>query len=84
MKCTYTVARYKPAGNIFGEFSENVPKGNFDKESYCASVKRHIVLDKHGKAALLNDSNATMGSAELRGQYEEQWNSKNEGITKNK
>ena len=36
MKCAYIVGRYKPAGNMMGDFPENVKKGSFDK-SYCNS-----------------------------------------------
>ena len=38
MKCTYTVARYRPAGNMMGAFAQNVVVGSFDSDSYCASV----------------------------------------------
>lgn len=41
MKCAYIVARYKPAGNLMGEYQANVQKGGFDAASYCASVDRH-------------------------------------------
>ena len=34
MDCTYVVARYRPHGNIVGEFSDNVHNGTFDK-SFC-------------------------------------------------
>ena len=36
MKCAYIVGRYKPAGNMMGNFPENVKKGSFDK-SHCNS-----------------------------------------------
>ena len=38
MKCAYIVGRYKPAGNMMGDFPKNVAKGSFD-QSYCKSVK---------------------------------------------
>ncbi|PFX24965.1 Protein PRY1 [Stylophora pistillata] len=72
MNCAYIVAIYRPAGNMVGEFTQNVPEGDFNKDSYCATVKRHTLLDKQWKAAFVNNSNATTGSAELRGQFEEQ------------
>ena len=37
MKCTYYVARYKPAGNFVGQMKQNVLKGSF-QQSYCATV----------------------------------------------
>ena len=55
MKCAYIVGRYKPAGNMEGDFPENVPKGNFDPSS-CDSVrsKRKRYFDENGKAVLIN------------------------------
>ena len=55
MKCAYIVGRYKKAGNMMGDFPENVPKGDFS-ESYCDSVssKRKKYFDKNGKAVLIN------------------------------
>ena len=38
MKCAYIVGRYRPAGNMMGDFAQNVVKGSFDANSYCASV----------------------------------------------
>lgn len=37
MTCTYTVARYSPAGNREGEYSENALRGSF-QTSYCDSI----------------------------------------------
>ena len=37
LKCTYYVARYKPAGNVAGQMKQNVLKGSF-QQSYCATV----------------------------------------------
>ena len=42
MKCTYVVARYRPAGNMRGDYVENVPQGSFNKAQACAGVKRTI------------------------------------------
>lgn len=42
MKCTYIVGRYKPAGNMMGDYAENVPQGSFNKAQACAGVKRTI------------------------------------------
>ena len=36
MKCAYIVGRYKPAGNMMGDFPQNVKKGSFDR-SQCNS-----------------------------------------------
>ena len=36
MKCAYIVGRYKPAGNMMGDFPESVKKGSFDR-SQCNS-----------------------------------------------
>ena len=42
MRCTYVVGRYKPAGNMMGDYAENVPQGSFNKAQACAGVKRTI------------------------------------------
>lgn len=39
MKCSYYVARYKPEGNMGGEYATNVLKGSFDP-SYCKTIKQ--------------------------------------------
>ena len=53
MKCAYIVGRYRPAGNMIGDFAENVLKGSFDASSYCASVSntgwKKKFLDKQGR-----------------------------------
>ena len=36
MRCAYIVGRYKPPGNMIGEFPENVKKGSFHR-SQCHS-----------------------------------------------
>ena len=36
-KCAYIVGRYKPAGNMMGQFKENVVKGIFNA-SYCSTA----------------------------------------------
>lgn len=43
MKCTYIVGRYRPAGNMMGNYKENVPQGSFNKGQACAGVKRTIL-----------------------------------------
>lgn len=45
MKCTYIVGRYRPAGNMGGEYAENVPKGSFNKAQACAGVRRATILN---------------------------------------
>ena len=40
--CTYIVARYKVAGNVRGQFKENVDKGTF-RLNYCNSVGDNAV-----------------------------------------
>lgn len=42
MKCTYVVGRYRPAGNMMGDYAKNVPQGAFNKAQACAGVKRTI------------------------------------------
>ena len=76
MKCAYIVGRYKPAGNS-GNYEQNVQKGSFDANSYCASVTnsgwKKKFLDKQGRAGVtistktsqLAQSEST-GSAEVR------------------
>ena len=44
MKCTYIVGRYRPAGNMIGDYAKNVPKGSFNKAQACAGVKRAKIL----------------------------------------
>lgn len=79
MKCAYIVGRYKPAGNMMGQFQQNVQRGSFD-ESYCSSISnsnpgwKKKFLDAHGRAVAINppiSANATRaktGHAEIRGQ----------------
>lgn len=43
MKCSYIVGRYRPAGNMVGDYAENVPKGSFDKAKDCTAEKRSIL-----------------------------------------
>jgi len=52
MKCAYIVGRYKPAGNMMGQFGRNVLKGGFDASVYCASVStwKKKFLDKQRMA----------------------------------
>ena len=60
MKCAYTVARYRPAGNMMGTFAQNVVVGSFDRDSYCASVssKRRRFFDKYGNTGKVNGTRA--------------------------
>ena len=44
MKCTYVVGRYRPAGNMIGDYAKNVPKGSFNKAQACAGIKRAKIL----------------------------------------
>ncbi|XP_068675365.1 uncharacterized protein [Montipora foliosa] len=37
MQCIYAVGRYEIAGNMMGEFQDNVLKGNFDQQ-YCNNI----------------------------------------------
>ena len=85
MKCAFIVGRYKPAGNMIGDFPANVPKGNFNADSYCASVSnnKRRLFDERGNAVMVNApmsivdaSSAKTGPAELRGQHVELLNSK--------
>ena len=65
MKCAYIVGRYKPAGNMMGDFPENVPKGSFDASSYCAAIRNQF--DKPGKVVtVVNVPIAKTGPAEFR------------------
>ena len=36
--CTYTVARYKPAGNDPSKLEDNVSQGSFSSSQYCDTV----------------------------------------------
>ena len=38
MLCTYIVARYKLAGNVLGEFKNNVLQGTFDSKETCKNL----------------------------------------------
>ena len=81
MKCTYTVARYRPAGNMMGTFAQNVVVGSFDSDSYCASVssKRRRFFDKYGNTGKVNGTRAPTfktGPAESRARQVELLTSK--------
>ena len=39
--CSYVVARYRPPGDFIGEYKENVPKGEFNKE-ICAKLDEMV------------------------------------------
>ena len=80
MKCAYIVGRYRPAGNMMGNFAENVLKGSFDANSYCASVSnsgwKKKFLDKKGRTvttisarALKHSQSASTGSPVVRKKY---------------
>ena len=86
MKCAYTVARYRPAGNMMGAFAQNVVVGSFDSDSYCASVssKRRRFFDKYGKAVKVNGTRAPTfktGPAESRAQQVELLKSKKKTVS---
>ena len=72
MKCAYIVARYKPAGNFMGRYTENVPKGKFNANIHCSSVP--FGFDQQEQAARIDAPMSTVdvpvektGSAEFRG-----------------
>ena len=75
MKCAYIVGRYKPAGNYIGEYQQNVPRGNFDANSYCATIKRNgFGFDQQDDLQQIIMGNSTVespiqktGPAEFRG-----------------
>ena len=48
MKCAYIVGRYKPAGNLLGQFQKHVRKGSFD-DSYCASFQDKSLFEEQGQ-----------------------------------
>ena len=85
MKCAYIVGRYKPAGNMMGDFPENVLKGNFDRASYCATIGkgRKRFFDQQGQALVIGSPmsavdvpSATTGPAEFQRQHNGLLNSK--------
>ena len=45
MYCTYIVARYKPAGNMMGDYVANVPKGDFGPDT-CKNVNKILEGEK--------------------------------------
>ena len=86
MKCAYTVARYRPAGNMMGAFAQNVVVGSFDSDSYCASVssKRRRFFDKYGNTGKVNGTRAPTfktGPAESRAQQVELLKSKKKTVS---
>lgn len=62
MKCAYVVARYKKAGNFLGKFTENVLKGNFNREDYCAKIWDSQGFDQSGSGADAVNLNSTATS----------------------
>ena len=72
MKCAYIVGRYKPAGNFLGEYQQNVPKGSFDANSYCAALDKGFDQEANFQDVIIGKSKVDSpvqktGSAELRG-----------------
>ena len=56
MRCAYIVGRYKPAGNMMGQFPENVKKGSF-RRSQCHSNSNprwpwRKFVDQNGKGPI--------------------------------
>lgn len=45
MKCSYYVARYRPRGNMGGQYATNVLKGSFDP-SYCKTIKQESLFKR--------------------------------------
>lgn len=41
MVCTYVVGRYRPAGNMGGQYQKNVPKGSFTK-GVCSTLDKVV------------------------------------------
>lgn len=41
MTCTYVVGRYRPAGNMGGQYKANVPKGSFT-QGVCSSLDKMV------------------------------------------
>ena len=41
MMCTYVVGRYRPAGNMGGQYKANVPKGSFTR-NVCSSLAKMV------------------------------------------
>ena len=39
--CTYIVGRYRPPGNFIGDYKENVPKGEFSKDT-CVKLDEMV------------------------------------------
>lgn len=70
MKCAYIVGRYKPAGNMIGQFTNNVKEGNFNRENYCSSVtsKKRKFFDKSGKSHATGTPLAAVGVSGSRTQ----------------
>ena len=50
MFCTYVVGRYKPAGNMMGDFQKEVKKGSFSR-SICDKLDE--MMDKVGSGKTL-------------------------------
>ena len=70
MKCAYIVGRYKPAGNMIGQFTDNVKEGNFNRENYCSSIasKKKKFFDKSGKSQAIGTPLAAVGVSGSRTQ----------------
>lgn len=92
MKCAYIVGRYDPAGNMGGEFTENVLKGSFDADSYCPTVAKggRKFFDEQGRPVIIDSPMSAVdvpsektGPAEFRRQHVEILNSKKKTIVGN-
>ena len=59
MTCTYVVGRYRPAGNMGGEYKEKVPKGSYTR-SVCSSLDKMVkeIESSSGGASAVTSSSA--------------------------
>ena len=66
MTCTYVVGRYRPAGNMGGQYQTNVPKGSFTK-SVCSSLDKLVkeIEDSAAGSAAPNVKKPPSGSSKL-------------------
>ena len=47
--CGFVVGRYKEAGNMMGEFPENVEKGSFNRDETCKDYQDYKPYGKRNK-----------------------------------